>query len=177
MAFSYPSYREKTRSTSLCRIPEDVAIPVKDWSGWQKLIVPKKDLGGEYNNRNDGHEGSYRKGGHLPGNGECGIYEWKMVNPDVEEVIVYLGSSCSKRAAPLKYRILRYCRDGGHKAELINNALRQGYELHVRYQLFKGVEQAKNAENYLLERYNYAWNIRRNGIREPLREDRICKIM
>ena len=171
MEFSYPRYRENTQH--LCPIPEDVAIPVDNWSGWQKLMVPETDLGGEYNNRNGGHEGSYRVGRYLPGNGVCGIYEWKMVNPDVEEdkCVVYLGSSCHEGPAPLRNRILRYCRDGDHKAELINNALRQGYELHVRHRVFEGVEQAKDAENYLLGRYNYAWNIRRNGIREPIREN------
>ena len=171
MAFPYPQYREKV--LQLCQIPSKVAVPVGDWSGWQKLIVPERGLGRDYKDRSKGHVGSYRKGRYLPGDGVCGIYEWKMVNPDVEEDshIVYLGSSCSKGNAPLRNRILQYCKNGSHKREEINDALRKGYVLYVRYRQFQGNDEANEAENYLLGKYNYAWNEHNNAIRKPIRQD------
>ena len=170
MAFEYPQYREQ--APQLRPIPANVAVPERVWSEWVKLMDPNRDVGGDYKNRNDGHNGSYRER-RLPDDGECGIYEWKMVNPCDEEdtCVVYLGKSCSQTRAPLRDRILQYCRDGGHKDELINHTLGEGYELHVRYRIFSSNCEAEKAEKYLLDHYNYAWNIRDNGIREPLRDN------
>jgi hypothetical protein len=86
---------------------------------------------------------------------------------DEEEIVVYLGSSCNAKGAPLQNRILQYCRNGSHKKKLIDDALGKGYELHVRYRQFPHVGASKEAENNLLERYNYAWNVRQNGVRAP----------
>ena len=168
MAFAYPQYREQVQQ--LAAIPAHVAVPAGNWSQWLKFMVPRRNLGGVYRNRANGHEGLYRVNWNAPDDGVCGIHEWKIVNPHLpgDECVVYLGSSCNAGDAPLRNRILQYCGNRPHKAELINNALREVYELHVRYRVFEGVHQAKNAENYLLGRYNYAWNIRGNGIRAPL---------
>ena len=171
MAFSYPQYREKVQR--ICPIPDDVAVPVGEWSSWQKSMVPERGLGRDYKNRNKGHVGSYREGKSLPGDGACGIYEWQMVNPEVEEDshIVYLGSSCNDGDAPLRNRILEYCKNGSHKHKEINDALRKGYQLYVRHRQFQGHDEANDAENYLLGKYNYAWNEHNNAIREPIRQD------
>ena len=157
----------------MCPIPDDVAVPVGEWSRWQKLMVPEKGLGRDYKNRNKGNHGSYREGRYLPGDGVCGIYEWKIANPEVEEdsYIVYLGSSCNEENAPLRNRILQYCKNGSHKQKEINYSLRKGYQLYVRYREFEGNDEANEAENYLLGKYNYAWNEHNNAIREPIRQD------
>ena len=159
MAFQYPKCRETTRQ--LCPIPNAVA----KWSKWLELMVPGKDLGEGFLNRNDNQEGSY-KSENLPGDDICGIYEWKVWKSG-KGIIVYLGSSCNEGPAPLRNRILQYCRDGAHKHELINDALRKGYELRLRYRIFEGVGESKIAEDYLLKKYNYAWNEQNNALREP----------
>ena len=51
---------------------------------------------------------------------------------------------------------------------MINEALRRGYTLEVRYKVANNEEDAKAQENELLEKYNYAWNIRNNGLRDIL---------
>lgn len=79
------------------------------------------------------------------------------------------------------HRILEYCTNGSHKDDLINDALRRGYELQVRVKVVGRMwnpvrriwhpreEVAENEENKLLATYNYAWNKRNNGqIREIL---------
>ena len=161
MEFQYPQYREKVRH--LRHIPDADGR----WSGWQKLIVPGRDLGRDYKNRNGNNEGSYRVGRYLPKEGVCGIYEWRVKNED-DKIIVYVGSSCNDGNAPLRDRILDYCTDGAHKSDLINDALGKGYEMNVRYMEFEGVDESKDAEDFLLKRYNYAWNVRGNGIRKPV---------
>ena len=168
MAFPYPQYREQV--TQLRRIPVDVAVPNGSWSSWLRLMVRERDEGNlDYRNRNEGHEGLYIHE-NLPRSGVCGIYEWKIVNlHDAHTFVAYLGSSCNDGPSPLRNRILQYCRDGDHKHDLINYALRNNCELHVRYREYNNVQHAVNAEHYLLGWYNYAWNDQRNGIRAPLR--------
>ena len=45
----------------------------------------------------------------------------------------------------------------------MNEALRKGYELWVRVKTSEGRNNAEDMENKLLEKYDYAWNIRKNG--------------
>lgn len=54
--------------------------------------------------------------------------------------------------------------------DLINEALERGYEFWVRVKIVTGchpykedAEVAEDMENKLLDRYDYAWNVRRNG--------------
>ena len=98
----------------------------------------------------------------------CGIYEWRATrHGGSEPTVVYLGSTCPRGRGPwqrMGSRIVKYTTDGNHKTELINDALRNGYELWVRFQPAKGNEtKTRRMENDLLDKYDYAWNIRRNG--------------
>lgn len=107
----------------------------------------------------------------------CGIYEWRASRlprrgPAIHKV-VYVGSTCPRQLGNfprLRSRILNYCIHGNHEKELINDALNRGYELSVRYKEAANVEEATGLENELLKKYNYAWNIRNNAIREVLPE-------
>ena len=96
----------------------------------------------------------------------CGIYEWRATRNDQPNRVVYVGSTCPRGGLcpRLKKRIIGYCTNGNHKNHLITDALRKGYELWVRYKLAKNVENARGLENELLEKYDYAWNKRSNGV-------------
>lgn len=103
----------------------------------------------------------------------CGIYEWMAVGTfeGQPDHVVYVGSTCRRKPGGLRHRILEYCTHGSHKKELINIALLHGYELWVRVKIVKGKHcsreetkrKAEKMENDLLNRYDYAWNIRNNG--------------
>ena len=62
-------------------------------------------------------------------------------------------------------RIREYCVNGSHKRDLINDALKKGYELWVRVKPtgINARAAAERAENALLAKYDYVWNIRNNG--------------
>ena len=94
----------------------------------------------------------------------CGIYEWRATRNDQPNRVVYVGSTCPREGLcpRLRNRIIGYCTNGNHKQVLINDALRKGYELWVRYKLAENVEEARRLENELLAMYDYAWNVRRN---------------
>lgn len=82
--------------------------------------------------------------------------------------MVYIGSTCTKNHGSLRTRIKKYCRDGSHKKDYINDALAKGYELEVRMKTAPDKKEAERLENELLDKYDYAWNERRNGIRKIL---------
>ena len=95
--------------------------------------------------------------------GHCGIYEWGVKRPLLDETkirVVYVGST-----GTLGGRIHSYCRDGSHKEDLINAALLKGYELWVRVKRTRANSKliAELMEIQLLAMYNYAWNKRNNG--------------
>ena len=90
------------------------------------------------------------------------IYEWKAEKPGRRSVVVYVGSTCRAKSGALRARINEYCRDGSHKSKLINDALRRRYTLLVRVKGARSREKAEELENALLDRYDYAWNERRN---------------
>lgn len=96
----------------------------------------------------------------------CGIYEWKATRAGQPDRVVYVGSTCTRNeeCQRLKSRIIRYCKYGNHKKDHINHALRNGYELYVRYKEASNEDEAKEMENELLYRYDYAWNERRNDV-------------
>ena len=102
----------------------------------------------------------------------CGIYEWRTIRQGQPKrgQVVYVGSTCTRRGTFhwLQNRILGYCSTGNHKKDLINEALKRGYTLEVRYKEANDEEDAKTKENELLAKYNYAWNIRNNGLRDIL---------
>ena len=103
--------------------------------------------------------------------GFCGIYELQArgtLSHNLQSAVVYVGSTCPRQADGgvchrLKNRIINYCNYGNHKAGLINDALSRGYELWVRYKQARSAEEAQTWENALLNRYDYAWNVRNNG--------------
>ena len=101
----------------------------------------------------------------------CGIYEWRAIRDGQPNRVVYVGSTCTRGdgCPRLRSRILGYCRHGNHKKDLINDALRRGYALEVRYKQADNVDDARKQENDLLANYNYAWNIRNNvAVRDVL---------
>ena len=102
----------------------------------------------------------------------CGIYEWQARFHGQDTRVVYVGSTCRGKPGALRNRILEYCRNGSHKRDLLNDALRIGYELWVRVKISKARyncrEDAERMEKQLLETYNYAWNVRKNAIRSIL---------
>ena len=97
----------------------------------------------------------------------CGIYEWGIKgNNKAKPRVVYVGSTCARnggRCTRMQNRILSYCKHGNHKSDLINKALREGYELWVRFMPTENERSARDEENRLLENYDYAWNKRNNG--------------
>ena len=96
----------------------------------------------------------------------CGIYEWRGTKRNQPNRVVYLGSTCpqgSRYGAKLGSRIRRYCSNGNHIAELMDEALERGYELQMRFKQAKNQEDARKQEAKLLKKYNYAWNKRSNG--------------
>ena len=101
----------------------------------------------------------------------CGIYEWQARKSDQPNRVVYVGSTCREKQGLLKGRILEYCRNGDHKEDFVNDALRRGYELWVRAKIVEVArprrEDAEAMENTLLDKYDYAWNKRCNG---PMRK-------
>ncbi|XP_044181607.1 uncharacterized protein LOC122962524 [Acropora millepora] len=109
----------------------------------------------------------------------CGIYEWSAVKYEFYQDgrsrssrrVVYVGSTCRRNhqeCQPMQNRIVAYTSTGNHKKDLINAALERGWELWVRFKNATDEDQAKAMENALLGRYNYAWNIRNNGVRPIL---------
>jgi len=143
-------------------------------SDWKKAMIPVA-TNGYTQNRGNNQEGFIWK--HILEKGAipkdlCGIYEWRTIRQDQPNRVVYVGSTCTRgRRGPfrrLQNRILGYCRTGNHKNALINDALKRGYTLEVRYKVADDEEDAKTQENDLLAKYNYAWNIRNNGLRDIL---------
>ena len=94
--------------------------------------------------------------------------------------MVYVGCTCRQRNdRSLASRLSEYARKSSHKADLIDRALRNGYQIWVRTKkvnlegqqrgqcgaptLDRKQREAQDMENVLLDRYDYKWNIRRNG--------------
>ena len=107
----------------------------------------------------------------------CGIYEWSAVKYVYQDGrlrssrrVVYVGSTCrpNGECQLMQSRIVAYTSTGNHKKDLINAALERGWELWVRFKNATDDDEAKDMENALLGSYNYAWNIRNNGVRPIL---------
>lgn len=164
-------------------------------SGWSNWIIAMAAAGSpRIQNRNFkirqgiGQEG-YRNNNLAnelaqAGIGCCGIYEWcavKYVSYQGGRIytssrVVYVGCTCRRRSFPfgprvfqrMRERIVAYTKGGNHKKDLINAALRSGWELWVRFKHAEDEDAAKHMEDNLLRTYNYAWNIRNNGVRPIL---------
>ena len=157
------------------RILRENAQPTDEgWSSWEKAIVPDQPLDDDCETRGHDQKGLMWKEirNVLPDvMRRCGIYEWQARGTFVgqpDEVVVYVGSTCRAKPGALRDRILEYCDDGSHKSAIINKALQRGYELWVRVKTSgrssdRSRKTAENMENELLERYDYAWNLRNNG--------------
>lgn len=148
-------------------------LPAQGWTVWFRAMVPLDDQGGNVEPRGDGQVGficTNIRAAFSDEANRCGIYEWRVKGTldHQPKYVVYVGSTCRGKAGALRRRIEEYCTNGSHKANLINGALQRGYELWVRVKTSNGREDAENMENELLERYNYAWNERKNGIRHIL---------
>ena len=138
----------------------------QNWSAWKTAMVPLYN--GAYTvNRHQNQVGFIWK--YILNDRNlielCGIYEWRAVRQDQPKRVVYVGSTCTRcgNFEQLRSRILGYCSHGNHKAVLINDALRKGYTLEVRYKQAFNEADARQQENDLLDVYDYAWNKRRNG--------------
>ncbi|XP_029210710.2 uncharacterized protein LOC114974709 [Acropora millepora] len=135
----------------------------KGWSDWSKAMVPfPLDDGQNQAPANHGYIVRDIERAFPDEARRCGIYEWKAEKPGRRSVVVYVGSTCRAKSGALRARINEYCRDGSHKSRLINDALRRRYTLLVRVKVASSREKAEELENALLDRYDYAWNERRN---------------
>ena len=93
--------------------------------------------------------------------------------------MVYVGCTCRQRNdRSLTDRLSEYARNGSHKADLIDRALRNGYQIWVRTKKVnlegqqrgqcgapnrvESQREAERMENVLLAKYDYKWNIRNN---------------
>ena len=152
------------------------------WSRWVQAMVPSQPLGEDYETRGGGKGVMCKEIRNVLPDvmRRCGIYEWQARGTFVgqpDEVVVYVGSTCRRKQGALRGRILEYCVNGSHKYGIINIALQRGYELWVRVKTSgntsdRSREDAENMENKLLQKYNYAWNLRNNRkrrIRQILR--------
>lgn len=59
-------------------------------------------------------------------------------------------------------RATSYGRDGSHLNEIIHDHLKRGYDLYIRYIPFRTKKYAKEFQDYMLDEYDYDWNIQRN---------------
>ena len=143
------------------------------WSGWVPAMTPRKnhdDFKRRATTKTD-RPGYKMKKKTLKrcfkSTFRCGIYEWKAKRAETEHV-VYIGSTCRNKNGDFIDRIYQYCTNGSHKSDCIDDALRKGYQLWVRFK-GSGVDCKCNArnkssaegdENLVLMYFDYAWNIR-----------------
>lgn len=185
------------RKTLRERVTDDmVAIPTEGmsqrWSDWKPVMGPQRSDHLTESRRGSGYTTSNLSG--LGITDECGIYEFGIeVRYGIIVYAVYLGSTCRcdrqclnerNTNCGLRTRIFEYCQGGSHKRILFNQAIDHGMTIYVRTRKvndevngWRNKERAaRAAENYLLEKYDYAWNIRQNnkqtarsveGIRPP----------
>ena len=154
---------------------ENYHLPAAGWSDWKRVMVPNRPEDDPENLQARNGSGSRCRniGVAFPRDAErCGIYElqarrevhhtgWFML--DARAAIRTKKEHCEPGFSPA------YCSNGSHKRDLINDALDKGYELWVRVKSTGNTTRiAESRENELLDRYNYAWNERKNGVRHIL---------
>ena len=144
------------------------------WSDWMKAMVPQAAQQPQFSTQrpNGWRRESREILSNAPGlyydvGSGYGIYEWqakKVENWIETKIVVYIGSTSEAHPeSSLRDRVKEYCTNGSHKAGLINDTLKKGYELWFRVKSAPDRDTAENLENELLDRYDYAWNVRRNG--------------
>ena len=100
----------------------------------------------------------------------CAIYEWRAVR-NGESYVVYVGSTCrdpntaqcARGTCSLIQRVKEYASNRPHKVELIDDALGKGFNLQIRFKKYNTQEEALEFEHKHLDKFDYAWNKRRNG--------------
>ena len=150
--------------------PNVLGLP---WSEWKELISPV--LTSHCLQRPGGHKGYYSPSLEAELNAEwkgCGVYELglRKGRSTCKLAIAgfYVGSTCREGTDhSLGSRIFEYVRNGSHKAELINAAVCRNLTMYVRVIQTKDNNKARELEQYLLAKYNYAWNDNNNGQIRP----------
>lgn len=135
----------------------------RGWSRWMEAMVYEE----QNNFIGRGNRIGYKLQNLVVPNGNCcGIYEWRAKRDGQNPIIVYVGSTC-REGDSLQQRIEEHCSLNTHKVLLINTALRRGYNLQYRTKSVdfgdNDLVRAQDLENELLDKYDYAWNQRRNG--------------
>lgn len=144
------------------------------WSDWVKAMVPQADQQPQFSTqRPNGWRQESKEilatapGLHYDVGCGYGIYEWqarKVERWNETKIAVHIGSTSNVHPeSSLRERVKEYCTNGSHKADLINDALTKGYELWFRVKSAPDRQTAEDLENELLDRYDYAWNVRCNG--------------
>ena len=114
------------------------------WTNWRKVSDRK-----------------YWYGDDLDWNGPA-CYELAITGPRGGGLrIVYVGETRNE-----KMRLIAYASYGSHLSEVINWHLNQGWNLYYRAQLKKSKETAVRAQNRLLHKFEYGWNISLNDCRK-----------
>ena len=154
----------------LTLLRENSHLPLEGWSYWIWAMAPSNTIRKGTKPRRHGEVGTMNPrilaalnevNPRVRIRNLCGVYEWRAtVAFGWEPRVVYVGSTRN-----LQNRIYGYCEKGNHKSALVDDALRRGYELWVRFKPAENEEQARRMENELLAMYNYAWNVRRNALR------------
>lgn len=97
---------------------------------------------------------------HFPE--KSGIYELEL-QKNGKHIPVYVGSS-----SQVADRLYEYSTSGSHKKSEIDQALKDGYSLNARSKNSPSKTKAVEEENKLLDKFDYAWNIKQNGkLRNP----------
>ncbi len=94
---------------------------------------------------------------HIDDHGPA-CYELGLAEEGEDDVDpVYIGETKN-----LFNRASSYAIDGSHLYEIIDGHLKDGFELYIRFQLFKTKEYAKEYQDRMLDKWDYDWNIQRN---------------
>lgn len=171
------------------------------WSVWREAIVPNK-VGSQneerYTARNFGRgawkhyynnktlrklERSCNNNGRC-----CGIYELKVVPRSLEgdEAVVYIGSTHRQEGMSLYQRLYEYMKNSSHIKKIIQGALNEDFEIHVRWikiteDICPGEDEDEDREvpeeleNAYLEKFDYAWNKRLNHKRREILGIRVAR--
>ena len=139
----------------------------QQWSDWQLAITPMDTVDAAGSKRKPHHPG-VRRDVDVPT--EKGVYEWAIRSPGGrKKVVVYAGRAKGEQCN-LNRRTKQYMWDGSHHPGSINDALKRGFDVFVRFRPCRSAEQAVDLEARLLRKFDYAWNKMDNGnaTRDPV---------
>lgn len=140
------------------------------WSGWYTALVPNgKSINHEPRQKGDSGVIYSNIRMHFPESEyNNGIYELRVYRGK-KKYVVYIGGTYRKDSKSIQERVMEYCNGGSHKDELINRVMEDGYKLSVRAMNLGGTKKKIwQSEDEYLEKYDYAWNKRKNG---PIRKN------